>query len=271
MEPKSLGPLPLMRSMEEAIQICERDADNFGGISDIELDHFFKAVLRFGGYDDPQSRILGKAFWVTSQEMPISAWPKSGQSVTLQSISAFVRVVLRRICDWVEAFSHAQMHAFSHWAPVAFNPDPEKRELALLGYQHRSYPRMNDFQRRWWEWHHSEVAERLSHPANWSMVAKGMTSEATTNQSYPALDEAVILFWPLVTRHQWTYRDLTNVLRSVAPSPLSYPCEREQDLASYCANVLGLRKNGPKGKTTKDGLPPGSDVARALCGKSGDS
>jgi hypothetical protein len=54
------------------------------------------------------------------------------------------------------------------------------------------------------------------------------------------------------------------VIRSVAPATLGYPCEREQDLAAYCANVLGLRK-GWKGKSAAQGGPPGADVARALC------
>jgi hypothetical protein len=243
----------------------------FGHVPDSELHHLFQSVLRFAGYDDPQSRLLGKAFWATSKEMPIQEWSAYGKPVSHTNLAAFIRSVLRRICDWVDAFSHAQMHAFSHWAPVAFDPDPEKRELALLGFQHRGFHAMTDFQKTWWQWHHQEASERLSDPAKWSMVGKGMTSEATTLQNYPALDEAVILFWPLMLKHHWTYRDMANVLRSVAPSPISYPCEREQDLATYCANVLGLRKKGKKGKTTKDGLPPGSEIARALCGKDADS
>lgn len=65
-------------------------------------------------------------------------------------------------------------------------------------------------------------------------------------------------------RHHWTYLDLLNVIRAVAPVPLRYPCERVQDLACYCNNVLGLRKN-TKGKSDPNGTPPGWEVARAMC------
>ena len=90
-----------------------------------------------------------------------------------------------------------------------------------------------------------------------------MIDDSTTHQSYPALDDCIIMFWPLVRQHQWTYQDLMTVLRSVAPVPLGYPCERVQALATYCNNVLGLRKNG-KGKSDLYGTPPGYEVARAM-------
>ena len=47
--------------------------------------------------------------------------------------------------------------------------------------------------------------------------------------------------------------------------PRRYPLEREQDLAAYCSNVLGLRKQkAPPGKSSRDGKPPGYEVALRL-------
>jgi hypothetical protein len=249
---------------------AESFAATFGHASDAEFHHVFTSLLRFAEYDDAQSRTLRDAFWAMSLEHPHEAWPSFSPPTDTQQIAgaiAFMRGIVHRLCEWVESIIHAQTHFFSHDAPVAFDPDPENRELAILGVQQRHFPGMSDFKKAWWEWHHREAAERLSDSSKWSMVGKAMADDSTTHQSYPALDDCIIRFWPLVRRHYWTYRDLMNVLQSVAPAPLRYPCEREQDLASYCTNVLGLRKNSKKGKSHPNGTPPGFEVARAMCAR----
>jgi hypothetical protein len=242
----------------------------FGHASNAEFDHVFSSLLRFAEFDDAQSRTLLAAYWPMSLEYPHDAWPKPVPKMSAEQIDAvisFERSMVHRLCEWVEAIVHAQTHFFSHHAPVAFDSDPENRELAILGIGQRHYPGMSDFQKAWWEWHHGEAAECLTDLAKWSMVGKAMSDESTTHQSYPALDDCIIRLWPLVRRHRWTYRDLMNVLQSVAPVPLRYPCEREQDLAAHCNNVLGLRKSGGKGKSHPQGTPPGYEVARAMCAR----
>jgi hypothetical protein len=97
---------------------------------------------------------------------------------------------------------------------------------AIIGIQQRHFRDMSDFQKSWWEWHHGEAADRLSDPSKWTMIGKAMADVSSTHQNYPALDECIIMLWPLVRRHHWTYRDLMHVIRSVAPVPLRYPCER---------------------------------------------
>ena len=67
---------------------------------------------------------------------------------------------------------------------------------------------------------------------------------------YPEVDTLVIVLWPLVKAYNWTYRDLLNIIRPSLTRPKAYPCDREQDFATYCVNVLGLRKKG-KGVTVK--------------------
>lgn len=90
-----------------------------------------------------------------------------------------------------------------------------------------------------------------------------MASESTRHWNYQDLDTAVISIWPLVKKHNWTYRDLMEFLTSQKLHSKSYPCEREQDLAAYCSNVLGLRKSG-QGKTAVNGRPAGYEVAVRL-------
>lgn len=309
------GALPFMKTMEDALAVCQRENDNFyvtafmieawlgditlgtvaeyaerrrakdrklqqglaaqsftavfGHVSDKEFHHLFGSFARFGQFDDCQSHTVSRAYWLMALECPVATWPvlappfDAGQMSTMV---AFMRGMVHRLGEWVEAVTHAQSHEFSHLAPVAFDPDPETRELAILGVQQRHFPGMGDFQKAWWEWHHGEASDRLSDPAKWSMVGKAMVDHSTTHQNYPALDDCIIMLWPLVRRHQWTYQDLMTVIRAVAPVPLRYPCERVQDLATYCNNVLGLRKNS-KGKSHPNGTPPGFEVARAMCAR----
>ncbi len=247
---------------------AESFAAVFGHASDTEFHHVFSSLLRFAEFDDAQSRTLLNAYWPLSLEHPHDTWPKLTPKMNAEQIAGmitFVRGFVHRLGEWVEAITHAQTHFFSHHVPIAFDPDPENRELAILGVQQRHFPGMSDFQKAWWEWHHGEAADRLSDPSKWTLVGKAMADDSSTFQNYPALDECIIMLWPLVRRHHWTYRDLMNVIRSVAPVPLRYPCEREQDLAAYCNNVLGLRKGLKKGRSDPNGTPQGYEVARAMC------
>lgn len=229
----------------------------------------FGSLARFGEFDDVQSRTLGRAYWLVALECPVATWPVPTlpfDSLHMSAMVAFMHGMVRRLGGWVEAITHSQIHFLSHLSPVAFDPDPEKRELAILGVRQRSYPRMSDFQKAWWEWHHGEAAERLTDASKWTTLGKAMADDSTTHQSNPALDDCIIMLWPLVRKHHWTCRDLMNVLSAVAPVPLRYPCKREQDLASYCNNVLGLRKQS-EGKTDPNGTPPGMEIARAICSR----
>lgn len=247
---------------------AESFATCFGHVSDADFPHLFGSLARFGEFDDCQSRTLARAYWSMALESPVRTWPDTTLPLNAKRIAAgvaFMRGLVQRLGEWVEAITHAQTHFFSHHAPVAFDPDPEKRELAILGIQQRHFHDMSDFQKAWWQWRHGEAADRLSDPSKWTMVGKAMVDDSSTHHSYPALDDCIILLWPLVRRHHWTYRDLMNVIRSVAPVKLRYPCEREQDLAAYCNNVLGLRKGPKKGRSDPNGTPPGYEVARAMC------
>ena len=98
----------------------------------------------------------------------------------------------------------------------------------------------------------------------WATVGKAMSAETDRVWQYAEVDTLVIALWPLVKAYNWTYRDLLTVIRPALKRPEAYPCEREQDFAAYCANVLGLRKQG-KGVSAKDGRPKGYDIARQYC------
>src|SRR5439155_1192960 len=116
----------------------------------------------------------------------------------------------------------------------------------------------------YWQWHFLGIAERFKDSPKWLTLGKAMSAESDRLWPYREVDGLVITLWPLVKKHNWTYRDMLNVIRPTLKRPKAYPCEREQDFATYCTNVLGLRKTR-KGVSAKDGRPVGWVVARRLC------
>ncbi len=307
-------PLPLMKSLDDAKALCERERDNFyvtafmiecwlgevtcrtvaqhsgkksaakrqlqvgmarevfadmfGGVSDKEMLHLFGCLVRFGEYDDAQSHLLLRAYGAMALEYPDAIWPDVNAPLTTEKIAVsvrFIRKLCQRLCDWVEAFSHWQTHLLSIYEPMAFDPDPDKKELAVLGMQQRQYGGMNASQKEWWRWRHEDTAERFKDSPKWQTLGRVMAATPSGGQDPAAVDQLIIIFWPLVKRHGWTYRDLMNVINAIMPPPVAYPCVEAKELAAHCANVLGLRKGRTEqGKSAPDGRPPGFDVAWKL-------
>jgi hypothetical protein len=52
------------------------------------------------------------------------------------------------------------------------------------------------------------------------------------------LDKAIILLWPLLKQHHWTYADLLALLRAWPGAPVSFAADEE--FSFYCRNTLGL-------------------------------
>lgn len=242
----------------------------FGHARDDEFGHIFDSLLRFAQYDDVQAGLLRRALVPLVAEHEDSGEYLGPKNVVSAGDSGRAVPLLQRTvgrwCEWLDALLHWQTHTLAHQSPVQFDPDPEQRELAALGINQREYARLSDFQKAWWQWHHGEAAERFKDSPKWQVVGEAMASQATRHWNYPEMDAVVISLWPLVIKHRWTYRDLLNVLREVLPQHRRYPCEREQDLATYCLNVLGLRKRA-QGKTSKHGRPQGYAVALRLVGR----
>ena len=239
----------------------------FGHVQDNEFHHVLQSLLRFADHDDCQSRMLVRTIVPLSVEhecfgdyigpKTMAAANRPAEAVALMKRS------IERWCGWIDSLLHFETHASWYLMPEKFDQDPEKRELAALGVNQRLLGEMNEFSRAWWEWHHGEAAIRFKDSPKWRTVGKAMASESTRHWNHPDLDTAVISVWPLVKKHNWTYRDLMEFLTRMSLHPKSYPCEREQDLAAYCSNVLGLHKRG-QGKSAANGRPAGDDVAVRL-------
>jgi hypothetical protein len=63
---------------------------------------------------------------------------------------------------------------------------------------------------------------------------------------YRQLDIAIITLWPLLKRHNWTYRDLLNVIHTIITRPKAYPCQREQDFTVHCRHRPRPPQNRPR-------------------------
>jgi hypothetical protein len=242
--------------------------DLFGHAKDDEFHLVLQSVNRFCEYDDVQAEILCRAVIPLSFEHEcfsdfIGSKALDAAKHPTEAV-ALLKHSMKRWCDWVDAIFHFNTHFHHHVLPESFDPDPEKRELAALGIIQRNFPKMDTFTHTWWEWHHRGAAERFKDSSKWQTIGKLAVAPLRTAPS--DTDEVIIMLWPLVKRHNWTYRDLMTVAGRVLPAPNRYPLEREQDLAAYCSNVLGLRKQDcPPGKSSPDGRPPGHEVAHRLC------
>lgn len=242
----------------------------FGHAQDNEIHHLFTQVIRFAEFDDPQSEVIFKIFAMMGADMPTEAWIKQGdlpRKEFLEQGVQHMRDWLERMCDWVEAQIHRDVHVHTWLSPVSFHPDADTRELANVGVLQRNYSNLDEAAQRRWRAHYEHLAAEHKNSPKWKMMGIAMASDEKKEPHHPKVDQLTILLWPLVTRHNWSYRELMTVLLELLPDQRGYPCGREQDLAAYCANVLGLRK-GKTDRPPRRKEVPGIEVARKLYGSS---
>jgi hypothetical protein len=143
---------------------------------------------------------------------------------------------------------------FLSYAPLSFEHDLNS-EFIGPGVWHpesgsrAAAQRVRRTLKRWCDWLEALIhfqIHRDRHPASTNLEA----------------DKAIIFLWPLLKRHKWTYDDLLSALRLVG-SAKSCEWQSEQQLASYCQNVLGLRQPHTR-PVSKPGSLAGKAVADRL-------
>ena len=271
--------------------------DLFGSILAKGHGYLLSCLLRFSRSIDAPGNSLRTALVPLSIEHDCTGdffGPRTFEAAREpQKFNELARRTIIRWCDWLDAAVHLQAHRRAHLAPACFAPDPETRWLGALGYAERNLASLSGCAQLAW------FADFVSAAANYRESPKRLVVDEMTSNApnkvwlHVDVDVLVIALWPLVTAYDWTYRDLLHVLRPALKlrpdasansafsaferndSPIhrdtshsalhrTYPCQREQDLAIYCANVLGLRKNG-KGVNSKNGHPAGYDIALRYC------
>ena len=225
-------------------------------------------MLRLADCDQPVSRTL----WASLRPLQIEhelygdyLGPQTPSSLPEAEAGPLALRTVERWCDWIDADIHLHTHALWHHAPIAFDPDAEKRSLASLGLAQRHFALHADSVKTQWHILHALLSEQFKNSPKWRMVGQAMASDTERPWPYAEADKVLISLWPLLKRHNWTYRDLLNVVRQAVRNGQAYPFRSEQELATFCVNTLGLRKTG-SGKTARDGRPAGYAVAQCLEG-----
>ncbi len=233
------------------------------GAAAAQLPYLASCFHRFCEADKSPLNSLRRAYLPLSIEL--NQGPAHSDSASHQSITPLLHHsnLLRRWCSWLDADIHLRTHRHWHLAPVCFDPDAEKRELARLGNAQRHFTELSEKSRSAWHQLFAEAAERFKNSPKWPTLGSAMADGADPLWLYPDADTLIISLWPLVTRHNWTYRDLLNVIRPALKRPDAYPSDNERDFSTYCRNVLGLQKTG-RGNSSRDGRPRGWDVAQRL-------
>ena len=119
---------------------------------------------------------------------------------------------------------------FLAYAPLAFEHDMYGAYIGPgvwtrpAGSQ-KAAQRVRRTLQRWCDW-----IEALTHVQ--------VNQLCNTNTVSLELDKAIILLWPLLKQHHWSYADLLGLLRSWPGAPL--PFAGEEEFGGYCRNVLGL-------------------------------
>lgn len=242
----------------------------FGNPGDAELHRVIQNMYRFTSCDDPLAAILLRALDALSAEHD-SADDFSGRrapdfsefSLRPRDATLWMRQSLDRWCEWVDAYIHLQTHSQWHLAPEFFNPDPEKRQQTASAMKQHRLEQFRTAISTNWQCNRSETTQFYRELPLWLILPQATLTEPQRPWPHPELDEALIVLWPLIKRHHWTYSDLLNVLGDLLDCSDNCICETERNLAIYCHNTLRLRKIG-HGRPSKEGRPEGYVVAVKL-------
>jgi len=114
----------------------------FGKATDAEIPTIFGDLMEFGGCDDPLADHILRSAVPLSIEHEITGDFIGTHTPRLlanepQRAIAVMRATIVRLCDWLDSELHLRLLREWHLMPDCFDPDPKKRELALLGINYR--------------------------------------------------------------------------------------------------------------------------------------
>ena len=122
---------------------------------------------------------------------------------------------------------------FMAYAPLAFEHDASGEYIGPGVWSRSTNPhtaarRVRKTFQRWCDW-----LEALTHYQ--------VDRENRPESVHRELDDAIILLWPLLQRHEWSSSEFLKVLRALTSYGGGFPCHSEQQLTQYCLSTLGLR------------------------------
>jgi hypothetical protein len=140
---------------------------------------------------------------------------------------------------------------FLAYAPLAFEHDVSGEYIGPGVWNPgagsgRAALRVRRTLRRWCDW-----LEAFTHL---------QAHQAHGKSNHPDLDQVIILLWPLVKRHQWSYGDLLRTIGGRPDSGMTINLKFEEQFGVYCSRELGLPSANPAG-AFEPGTWPGQEVA----------
>lgn len=242
----------------------------------MELAQFWSHFYRFAQEENTIAEGFRYALLLFAIENEIDPVPRP----QVDSSIADLRQYTSRFCDWYECHLHGMVHTLYYNAPGAVtSPDEESRYLFALGLSQSDMPNFHDYEREFFLWTLETASKELTSPDKWKFVGQGFVNAEQRIQTHPKIDEAVIAFWPLVRRYNWSYGELLNVLEAIIPEYRGrYPCDSYQSIQKHCSLTIGLKKGkndrrGAAGTQNRrqrgkgSSLPKGYQIAKAMLAK----
>jgi hypothetical protein len=248
----------------------------FGKAPDDEFRQFFGHLMRFTGYSDPLADFVFEATVPLSIEHEITGdfvGTRTSPELRQQpdKLLVLIRSTIVRLCDWLDSI--LQYRALQNWhlMPDCYDPDPQKREWALLARNQRNFENMDQRAQLHFLNHMSDAVQELKDSPKWAQCRQASKAGQSKPRPWPThdLDRTIITLWPLLKRYGWSAADLLSVLRnSLSPSALK-PCPGEKALASHCSQALGLRGKGLLSRHNAAPDPASLEIAKRILGEEG--
>src|SRR5437667_6013008 len=125
------------------------------------LPFFFDSIARYSKeFDDEFSMFTRQAI----------------SSLTLHESLQDQPLTIRHLCSWLDSIIHLHIHELSHTGPVCFDPDPDKRDLALLGVAQRHLAESSRLGNEAWSADFSHSIRRFQNSSKWRKLGQAMAS-----------------------------------------------------------------------------------------------
>jgi hypothetical protein len=179
---------------------------------------------------------------------------------------SLIRSTIIRLCDWLDSYIHFWTLQQWHLSPQCFDPDPQKREWAMLAINNRHFATMSQRSQAHFLNHMSDAIDEAKNSSKWSQFIAASKAQPCEEMPWPtlSLDVRIIKLWPLLKRHGWSASELLFALRDLLNPADLKPSPDAPGLAHYCSHNLGLRQKGLQSIRNRGKNLPGLQIARQL-------